>query len=125
MASHAENAEDSNEAAAPDNFEAMSVNLSQYLQRPSSIHHVNKRRWDIRGAEDSILSQTTGPFPLGLMVRKFWIGHGFHDGRIIKIIRQNLNINDEEVRPVLIYRILYNDVSILSSDASLIGILLV
>lgn len=125
MASHAENAEDSNEAAAPDNFEAMSANLSQYLQRPSSIHHVNKRRWDIRGAEDSILSQTTGPFPLGLMVRKFWIGHGFHDGRIIKIIRQNLNINDEEVRPVLIYRVLYNDVSILSSDASLIGILLV
>ena len=125
MAPDVKNAEETNEATAPDNFEAMSANLSQYLQRSSSIHHVNKRRWDIRGAEDSILSQTTGPFPLGLMVRKFWIGHGFHDGRIIKVIRQNLNINDEEVRPVLIYRVLYNDVSILRSQTRSVGILLV
>ena len=125
MASDAENAEETNEIAAPDNFEAISANLSQYLHRSSSIHHVNKRQWDIRGAEDSILSQTTGPFPLGLMVRKFWSGHGFHDGRIIKVIRQNLNINNEEVRPVLIYRVLYNDVSVLRSHITLVGILLV
>ena len=68
------------------------------------------------GVEDSILSQTTGPFPLGLMVRKFFPHYGFHDGRIIKILRQNVYHKESgEIRPMLIYRVLYNDVSFGSS----------
>ena len=123
MASNGENTSDdvvvvsgakAGKAAAPDNFEAMSANLLQHLHRSSSLHYTNNRRWDIRGVEDSILSQTTGPFPLGLMVRKFFPRFGFHDGRIIKVLRQNVYHKESgEIRPVLLYRVLYNDVSFL------------
>jgi hypothetical protein len=125
MASNGENTSDdvavvsgveteTEKAAAPDNFEAMSTNLLQHLHRSSSLHYTNNRRWDIRGVEDSILSQTTGPFPLGLMVRKFFPRYGFHDGRIIKVLRQNVYHKESgEIRPVLLYRVLYNDVSFL------------
>lgn len=119
MASNGENTSDdvvvvsgakAGKAAAPDNFEAMSTNLLQHLHRSSSLHYTNNRRWDIRGVEDSILSQTTGPFPLGLMVRKFFPRFGFHDGRIIKVLRQNVYHKESgEIRPVLLYRVLYND----------------
>lgn len=78
----------------------------------SAIHDkvVNNLNWSVNCIEDSILCGENKPFPLGLKVRKFFLGYGFHDGRIVKIVRKKLVDKEaKEVRPVLVYRIVYND----------------
>uniref|UniRef100_A0A7S4N6T5 Uncharacterized protein n=1 Tax=Odontella aurita TaxID=265563 RepID=A0A7S4N6T5_9STRA len=69
---------------------------------------VNHTDWNVQSIEDGILCQETRPFPLGLLVRRFFPRYGFHDGRIIKVLRQNIQENGVH-RPVLVYRVLYND----------------
>uniref|UniRef100_A0A7R9VLI6 Histone-lysine N-methyltransferase n=2 Tax=Pseudictyota dubia TaxID=2749911 RepID=A0A7R9VLI6_9STRA len=69
---------------------------------------VNRTNWCVQSIEDAILCQETRPFPLGLSVRRFFPGYGFHDGRIIKVLRQHIRENGVH-RPVLVYRVLYND----------------
>lgn len=69
----------------------------------------NNLNWNIRSMEDAILCQETGPFPLGLLVRRFFKHYGFHDGRIIEVLRRNVLDSDGAVRPVLLYRVCYND----------------
>ena len=78
----------------------------------SGIHDklVNNYGWSVNCIEDAILCGENMPFPLGLNVRKFFVGYGFHDGRIVKTVRKQLF--DEEAkdqRPVLVYRVVYND----------------
>ena len=78
----------------------------------SGIHDelVNNNDWGVNCIEDAILCGENMPFPLGLNVRKFFLGYGFHDGRIVKTVRKQLF--DEEAkdqRPVLVYRVVYND----------------
>lgn len=78
----------------------------------SAIHDkvVNNLNWSVNCIEDSILCGENKPFPLGLKVRKFFLGYGFHDGRIVKIVRKQLVDKEaKEDRPVLVYRIVYND----------------
>jgi len=58
--------------------------------------------WTINCIEDSILASGGCVFPLGMKVRRFFGGYGFHDGRIIKVTRK---IYKDEGRPVLVYRI--------------------
>eukprot|EP00985_Skeletonema_marinoi_P021628 scaffold13373_cov109-Skeletonema_marinoi.AAC.3 len=71
---------------------------------------VNNLNWSVNCIEDSILCGENKPFPLGLKVRKFFLGYGFHDGRIVKIVRKKLVDKEaKEQRPVLVYRIVYND----------------
>jgi hypothetical protein len=61
--------------------------------------------WCINNVEDSLICESDSkPFPLGLKVRTYFLGYGFHDGRIIKVRRQ---FKDD--RPVLVYRVIYND----------------
>lgn len=94
----------------PKNFESLSTSLSQFLDQSRSTPIANKLRWNLRSTEDAILCQESGPFPLGLLVRKFFTHYGFHDGRIIKALRQNiLDPDSGRSRPVLVYRVLYND----------------
>ena len=84
-------------------------NLPTFL---SGIHGkvVNNLNWSVNCIEDSILCGENKPFPLGLKVRKFFLGYGFHDGRIVKIVRKKLVDKEaKEQRPVLVYRIVYND----------------
>jgi len=62
--------------------------------------------------EDSVLLDESKPFPLGLKVRKFFTGYGFHDGQIVKVCRKFVVLNEgsaEVKRPVLVYRVVYND----------------
>jgi hypothetical protein len=71
---------------------------------------VNSHNWSVSCIEDSILCGENKPFPLGMKVRKFFIGHGFHDGRIVRTVRKQLVDKEaKEDRPVLVYRVLYND----------------
>jgi len=71
---------------------------------------VNNLNCSVNCIEDSILCGENKPFPLGLKVRKFFLGYGFHDGRIVKIVRKKLVDKEaKEQRPVLVYRIVYND----------------
>jgi hypothetical protein len=71
---------------------------------------VNNLNWSVNCIEDSILCGENKPFPLGLKVRKFFFGHGFHDGIIVKTVRKLLVDNEaKDDRPVLVYRIVYND----------------
>lgn len=71
---------------------------------------VNSHNWSVNCIEDSILCGENKPFPLGMKVRKFFIGHGFHDGRIVRTVRKQLVDKEaKEDRPVLVYRVLYND----------------
>jgi len=94
----------------PKNFLSLSTSLSQFLDRSRSTPIANELRWNLRCTEDAILCQEGGPFPLGLLVRKFFTHYGFHDGRIIKALRQNiLDPESGRSRPVLVYRVLYND----------------
>jgi len=62
----------------------------------------NGLNWTINCIEDSILASGGCVFPLGMKVRRFFGGYGFHDGRIIKVTRK---IYKDEGRPVLVYRI--------------------
>jgi len=62
------------------------------------------------GIEDSVLCGENVPFPLGMKVRKFFHGYGFHDGRIIKVARKLwVDGGHSTERPVLVYRLKYND----------------
>ena len=71
---------------------------------------VNNLNPSVNCIEDTILCGENKPFPLGLKVRKFFLGYGFHDGRIVKIVRKLLVDKEaKEQRPVLVYRIVYND----------------
>ena len=68
---------------------------------------VNELRWTINSIEDSVLCGENTPFPLGMTIRKFFTNYGFHDGRIIKVVRKIWA--DSEIRkdrPVLVYRCL-------------------
>ncbi len=68
-------------------------------------YQVNELSWTIRNIEDSVLCGERTPFPLGMIYRKFFPGYGFHDGRIIKVVRKLLVDNDRnEERHVLVYR---------------------
>ena len=68
---------------------------------------VNELRWTINSIEDSVLCGENNAFPLGMTIRKFFTNYGFHDGRIIKVVRKIWA--DSEIRkdrPVLVYRCL-------------------
>ncbi|KAL7539330.1 hypothetical protein ACHAXR_010595, partial [Thalassiosira sp. AJA248-18] len=70
---------------------------------------VNENRWAIYSIEDSVLCGNSA-FPLGMKVRKFFDGYGFHDGSIQKCARKlHVDSNKSEERPVLVYRLKYND----------------
>ncbi|KAL3799873.1 hypothetical protein ACHAW5_004385 [Stephanodiscus triporus] len=73
-------------------------------------YQVNKLRWTIKSIEDSVLCGESTAFPLGMTFRKFFTNYGFHDGRIIKVVRK-IWADDErgKNRPVLVYRCMYND----------------
>ena len=49
------------------------------------------------------------PFPLGILVRRFFPGYDFHDGRIIQTKRKHVIDEENGIRPVLIYKVIYND----------------
>jgi hypothetical protein len=85
-------------------IETMKLSLHEFLT--TKIDTVrNKLGWSINNIEDSLICESDSkPFPLGLKVRTYFLGYGFHDGRIIKVRRQ---FKDD--RPVLVYRVIYND----------------
>lgn len=68
----------------------------------------NARNWEIKCIEDAFLCERNEPYPLGLMVRRYFPGHGFHDGYIFSVAQKQV-MDDGELRPVLVYRIKYND----------------
>lgn len=66
---------------------------------------VNELSWAIKNIEDSVLCGERTPFPLGMLFRKFFPGYGFHDGRILKVVRKVFVDSDSnEERPALVYR---------------------
>jgi hypothetical protein len=66
---------------------------------------VNELRWTINSIEDSVLCGENTPFPLGMTIRKFFTNYGFHDGRIIKVVRKIWADSERRTdRPVLVYR---------------------
>ncbi len=68
-------------------------------------HQVNELRWTINSIEDSVLCGENTAFPLGMTIRKFFTNYGFHDGRIIKVVRKIWADNERRTdRPVLVYR---------------------
>jgi len=67
---------------------------------------VNDLGWTMNSVEDSILCGENTAFPLGMTVRKFFSNYGFHDGRIIKVVRK---MWAEKGLPILVYRCMYND----------------
>ena len=67
---------------------------------------VNDLGWTMNSVEDSILCGENTAFPLGMTVRKFFTNYGFHDGRIIKVVRK---MWAEKGLPILVYRCMYND----------------
>lgn len=93
----------------------------------------NSRKWRIKCIEDAFLCERNEPFPLGLIVRRFFPGHGtsfvdalwflhflqkgflsfvnptgYHDGFISTVKRKELK-EGQESRPVLLYRVKYID----------------
>lgn len=83
--------------------------LSKLFHEKIAPHHVNKLQWNIHCIEDAIISQDHSPFPLGMRIRRFFPNYGFHDGTITRIIREIVEEHDGKSRPMLLYRILYND----------------
>lgn len=70
----------------------------------------NPRDWQIKCIEDVFICERNEPFPLGLCVRRYFAGYGWHDGFITIISRRDVIDNSEgTARPVLIYRVEYND----------------
>jgi hypothetical protein len=68
-------------------------------------YQVNKLRWTINSIEDSVLCGEYTSFPLGMTIRKFFTNYGFHDGRIIKVVRKIWADRERRTdRPVLVYR---------------------
>ena len=83
--------------------------MPSFLENKVDSIMVNELRWNVNSIEDSILCEENKPFPLGLKVRKFFSGYGFHDGRIIKVCRKFVAEKKQNQRPVLVYRMIYND----------------
>jgi hypothetical protein len=70
----------------------------------------NPRDWQIKCIEDAFICERNDPFPLGLGLRRYFAGYGWHDGFITIISRRDIIDNSEgKARPVLIYRVEYND----------------
>ena len=68
-------------------------------------HQGNELRWTINSIEDSVLCGESTAFPLGMTIRKFFTNYGFHDGRIIKVVRKIWADSERRTdRPVLVYR---------------------
>ena len=71
---------------------------------------LNCRDWNIVSLEDAILCQEKSPFPIGMIVRRFFPRYGFHDGWINLVQRKPLFDEEKKTsRPVLIYRVKYID----------------
>lgn len=70
----------------------------------------NTKKWEIQCIEDAFLCERNEPFPLGLKVRRYFPGHGYHDGFVTNVTRKEVVDSDEEnARPILVYRLKYND----------------
>lgn len=70
----------------------------------------NPRQWQNQCLEDIFISERNEPFPLGLNVRRYFSGYGWHDGFITNIRRRDItDDNNKNYRPVLLYRVHYND----------------
>ena len=70
----------------------------------------NPRDWQIKCIEDAFICERNEPFPLGMNVRRYFAGYGWHDGFIITVSRRDIIDNSEGIpRPVLLYRVAYND----------------
>uniref|UniRef100_A0A7S2NYR4 Uncharacterized protein n=1 Tax=Leptocylindrus danicus TaxID=163516 RepID=A0A7S2NYR4_9STRA len=89
--------------------------LATDLQRTDALL-TSAKTWHIESIEDAIFCAENDPFPLGMLVRRFFPHWGFHDGTIIKVMRQLLQNQDKKhksksksVRPVLVYRVKYDD----------------
>ena len=90
--------------------------LADDLQRTDALL-TSAKMWHIESIEDAIFCAENDPFPLGMHVRRFFPHWGFHDGTIIKVQRQLLqrvgnnqdNNTTKSVRPVLVYRVKYDD----------------
>ena len=80
----------------------------KFLRIEISPHQGNFRSWNVRCIEDSMLCQSKAPFPLGLRVRKFFPGYGFHDGFITCMDRKFFG-DEQGTRPMLVYQVCYND----------------
>jgi len=84
--------------------------LPKFLSQRLDTSHSNILNWKVNCIEDAILCEENNPFPLGLLVRRFFPRYGFHDGRIIKLRRRQIFDQKKGTdRPVLVYRVLYND----------------
>jgi len=86
--------------------------VSNFLSTKIQSNKQNVKNWTIHCIEDAILCEYQTPFPLGLLVRKYFVGYGFHDGYIKNIIRQTVQEpcgSSSISRPVLTYRVQYND----------------
>eukprot|EP00550_Attheya_septentrionalis_P009864 CAMPEP_0198287132 /NCGR_PEP_ID=MMETSP1449-20131203/6039_1 /TAXON_ID=420275 /ORGANISM="Attheya septentrionalis, Strain CCMP2084" /LENGTH=1964 /DNA_ID=CAMNT_0043985037 /DNA_START=184 /DNA_END=6078 /DNA_ORIENTATION=- len=84
--------------------------LPEYLSNNVDVDMVNQLNWNIQSIEDALICQENNPFPLGMQSRRFFPGYGFHDGRIVKVHRKQFLDNETGIwRPVLVYRIEYND----------------
>uniref|UniRef100_A0A7S4SER4 Uncharacterized protein n=2 Tax=Ditylum brightwellii TaxID=49249 RepID=A0A7S4SER4_9STRA len=84
--------------------------LPKFLSQRLDTSHSNILNWKVNCIEDAILCEENNPFPLGLLVRRFFPRYGFHDGRIIKLRRRHIFDQKKGTdRPVLVYRVLYND----------------
>eukprot|EP00584_Thalassiosira_punctigera_P006741 CAMPEP_0172541594 /NCGR_PEP_ID=MMETSP1067-20121228/12375_1 /TAXON_ID=265564 ORGANISM="Thalassiosira punctigera, Strain Tpunct2005C2" /NCGR_SAMPLE_ID=MMETSP1067 /ASSEMBLY_ACC=CAM_ASM_000444 /LENGTH=1391 /DNA_ID=CAMNT_0013327663 /DNA_START=90 /DNA_END=4262 /DNA_ORIENTATION=- len=86
--------------------------ISDYM--PSFLRDIGWKANDpgmaINSIEDAVLCGENAAFPLGMKVRKFFEGYGFHDGRIVKVARKLWDDdNMKKQRPVLVYRLKYND----------------
>jgi len=92
-------------------FDGMRQSLQNFFAtKVESIK--NALGWTIGSIEDSLICESESkPFPLGMKVRTYFIGYDFHDGRIIKVRRQFVSSAErsQDPRPVLMYRVVYND----------------
>ena len=68
----------------------------------------NTRNWRIKCIEDAFLCERNQPYPVGMLVRRYFPGHGYHDGFVTSVKRKEVK-EDKETRPVLLYRVKYND----------------
>lgn len=57
---------------------------------------LNCRQWKILSIEDAILCQEKSPFPLGMLVRRFFPRYGFHDG-CITFVQRKLLFEEQKV----------------------------
>lgn len=86
------------------------VSMLNSLSESVDVSLANQLNWNIHCTEDAILCQENSPFPMGMLVRRFFPRYGFHDGRIVRVHRrQILDPSKGEKRPVLVYRLVYND----------------